>query len=72
MKKYIGAAGMFTGSPYIVMQKFQPDPLEGQTIRTPNLRFMNITDLNLDGKANLGITNVEIDQDTKNLAAYQG
>lgn len=72
MKKYIGAAGMFTGSPYIVMQKFQPDPLEGQTIITPNLRFMNITDLNLDGKANLGITNVEIDQDTKNLAAYQG
>lgn len=72
MKQYIGAAGMFTGSPYIVMQKYQPDPLEGQTIITPNLRFMNITDLNLDGKANLGITNVEIDQDTKNLAAYQG
>ena len=33
MKQYIGAAGMFTGSPYIVMQLSQPDPLNKSNIR---------------------------------------
>ena len=32
---------------------------------------MNITDLDLDGKLNLGITNTKIDQPTKNVVAYK-
>lgn len=72
MPKYIGASGMFTGSPYVVMALSQPDPLNKSTMITvPNLRFMNITDLDLDGKLNLGITNTKIDQPTKNVVAYK-
>ena len=70
--KYIGAAGMFAGSPYIVMQLTQKDPLSKSTmITTPNLRFANITDLTLDGRVNLGLTNVDIDRPTKNVIGYE-
>jgi len=72
MKRYIGASGMFTGSPYIVMARSQPDPLDkSNIIVVPNLRFMNIGDLTLDGHVNAGITNTKIDQDTINLVAYE-
>lgn len=71
MKKYIGAAGMFTGSPYIVMALSHPDPLDkSNIISVPNLRFMNVTDLTLDGNINLGITNTDIDQRTNNVVGY--
>lgn len=71
MKKYIGAAGMFTGSPYIVMALSHPDPLDkSNIISVPNLRFMNVTDPYLDGAINLGVTNTKIDQRTNNVVAY--
>ena len=71
MKKYIGAAGMFTGSPYIVMALSQPDPLDkSNTISVPNLRFMNVPDNTLNGVVNLGITNTEIDKPTNNVVGY--
>ena len=72
MKKYVGASGMFTGSPYIVMMKSRPDPLKpDKTILEPNLRFMNINDLKLDGNLNMNITNVDIDQKRSNVIAYK-
>lgn len=72
MKKYIGASGMFTGSPYVVMAKSHPDPLDkSNMILVPNLRFMNLIDNQLDGNINLGITNTEIDKATSNIVAYQ-
>lgn len=72
MPKYIGASGMFTGSPYIVMARSQPDPLDkSTTIVVPNLRFTNLKDIDLDGRINLGITNDYIDQHTKNVIAYE-
>jgi hypothetical protein len=71
MPKYIGAAGMFTGSPYIVMAKTQTDPFSRSTpIYTPNLRFTNLKDLDLNGNINIGITNVKVDQPTKNVISY--
>ena len=72
MPKYIGASSMFTGSPYIVMAMSQPDPLNKSTMITvPNLRFVNLKDLDLDGRINLGITHVDIDQPTKNVIGYK-
>lgn len=72
MPKYIGASGMFTGSPYIVMALSQPDPLnKGTMITVPNLRFANLNDLDLDGRLNLGITHVDIDLPTKNVIGYK-
>lgn len=71
MKKYIGAAGMFTGSPYIVMQLSRPDPLDkSNTIAVPNLRFMNVIDNTLDGAINMGITNTNINRSTNNVVGY--
>ena len=59
LPKYIGASGMFTGSPYIVMAKTRPDPTDSSNIIiTPNLRFMNVSDIELDGNINAGLTNV--------------
>lgn len=72
LKKYIGAAGMFTGSPYIVMLRARPDPLKPDNqIYEPNLRFMNINDIKLDGNLNMNLTNVKIDQDVNNIVAYK-
>ena len=72
MKKYIGAAGMFVGSPYVVMMKTRPDPLKPDlSIVEPNLRFMNIDDIELDGKLNMNITNVNIDQKRDGVVAYK-
>ena len=72
MPKYIGASSMFTGSPYIVMAMSQPDPLNKSTMITvPNLRFVNLKDIDLDGRINLGITNVDLDQPTQNVIGYK-
>lgn len=71
MPKYIGASGMFTGSPYIVMQLSEPDPLnKANQILVPNLRFMKVPDNDLDGRINLGITNDVIDKSTTNVVGY--
>ena len=71
MPKYIGASGMFTGSPYIVMQLSEPDPLnKANQILVPNLRFMKVPDNDLDGRINLGITNDVIDKPTTNVVGY--
>lgn len=71
LPKYIGAAGMFTGSPYVVMVASRPDPLDNSKIITvPSLRFMNVPKLELDKKINMDITNTKIDQSTRNVVAY--
>lgn len=70
MPKYLGAAGMFTGSPYIVMEATRPDPLGTKIVSSPILRFMNIPTLELNNKLNLGITNTKIDNITNNVVAY--
>lgn len=63
-KGYLGAAGMFTGSPYIVMSKRASDPLENsKSIYTPELRFMGLDN---DGFFNIGIKN-ETDIDISNI-----
>ena len=72
MKQYIGAAGMFTGSPYIVMQLSQPDPLnKSNIIAVPNLRFMNVSDNTLDGNINLNLTRVVDNRSTSNVIGYK-
>ena len=71
MKEYIGAAGMFTGSPYIVMMTTRGDPLHPETrIVEPNLRFMDLEDFRIDNKLNLGIKNVENDPKRRHVVSY--
>lgn len=54
---YIGASGMFTGSPYILMSKRDADPLDkSKNIYTPLLQFMQ---LHNDGLFNIGIKNIQ-------------
>lgn len=57
LPNYIGASGMFTGSPYIIIARSRPDPLEPDknVISVPNLRFMGINDSTVNGYANLKI-----------------
>lgn len=60
MKQYIGAAGMFTGSPYIILGQSQNDPLnKSNGIITPYLQFTDITNVELNNKTNSGIVNVQ-------------
>ena len=71
MKEYRGAAGMFTGSPYIVMMTTRGDPLHPETrIVEPNLRFMDLEDFRIDNKLNLGIKNVENDPKRRHVVSY--
>lgn len=71
LPKYLGAAGMFTGSPYIVMENSRPDPLDSsKLVMAPQLRFMNIPKYELDNEYNLGITNTQIDNVSTNIVAY--
>lgn len=72
LKQYIGAAGMFTGTPYIVMAKYSSDPInylepkvaeDKQTndITVPLLRFAPLDDGKeniLNKRLNLGIENI--------------
>ena len=72
LPKYIGAAGMFTGSPYVVMVKSRPDPLDqDKLIVAPSLRFMNVPIKKLDRQLNMDITDTLIDQLTHSVVAYQ-
>ena len=58
LNNYIGAAGMFTGSPYIVIGQSQLNPIDrGSVIQSPFLKFAPITDKVINDKANLGIVN---------------
>ena len=70
LPKYIGAAGMFTGSPYVVMVASRPDPLSGKILTVPSLRFMNVPKMELDKKINMDITSTRIDQSTRNVISY--
>ena len=71
MPRYIGAAGMFTGAPYVIMVNSRPEPLnKDKIILTPSLRFMNVPKMDIDQRINMGITNTKIDQLTKNVVAY--
>ena len=56
--KYIGAAGMFTGSPYIVMgPDYQTDLLSASTLTVPYLRFANINNKSVNKEMNQNIIN---------------
>lgn len=71
LKQYIGPAGMFTGSPYIVMMTTRGDPLHDDTrIVEPNLRFMNLEDFRMDNKINLGLKNVNDNPNRNRVASY--
>lgn len=69
LPRYIGPAGMFCASPYIVMEVTQRDPLDPSTsIVTPQLRFSPITN-SLDTMLNMGLTSVS--QETSNIMGTQ-
>lgn len=81
LQHYVGSAGMFTGSPYIVMEtSLQSDPLdrnnnmnERTKIMVPHLRFMSVVNSKLDGAANVGITNSYVrdtNMNTQNIVGY--
>lgn len=56
---YLGAANMFTGSPYIVIGAAQSNPIPNSanpTLYTPYLKFMPLNVGVLNGKANASIT----------------
>lgn len=66
LKQYIGSAGMFTGSPYIILGKSQNGPLQGDgDLITPYLQFMGIKDGMLNSLMNMGLTNI-VKSDTGN------
>ena len=73
LPKYIGAAGMFTGSPYIVIRATQIDPTDRTNrIYTPQLRFMATGSPSYDGQFNVGLVNDRIDDPAvKNVIAYE-
>ena len=61
LAEYIGASGMFTGTPFIVMARTGMNPLRElngakEPIVSPVLRFMNLDDQNLNNLLNLNIT----------------
>lgn len=61
---YIGAAGMFAGTPYIVLGTQQNDPLNKTVgITTPFLRFTGLTDNILNERLNNGIENITSETD---------
>lgn len=58
LKTYMGASGMFTGSPYIVMGQSTKDPLDAsKTTTSPYLMFTPLTDSVFNNELNLGIEN---------------
>ena len=58
LKNYMGAAGMFTGSPYIVMGQSVKDPLDdSKTTTSPYLMFTPLSDSVFNNELNLGIEN---------------
>ena len=58
MPQYLGAAGMWTGPPFVMLGDTLKDPSDPSTIRTePFLAFMPIADKALSNIGNLGIVN---------------
>ena len=58
LPNYIGASGMFTGSPYIVMGETSKDPLNNaETTISPYLMFTALSDSEFNNELNLGIEN---------------
>lgn len=66
VKQYIGAAGMFTGSPYIIMGESQLEPLKRESrIVAPYLQFMPLTSNEINNHANVNIINSSADHNHK-------
>lgn len=61
MKNYIGASGMFTGSPYVVIGASQRNPLKSGVVYAPYLKFAPILEDKFNDIANLGIINHSFD-----------
>lgn len=60
LPNYNGPAGMFTGTPFIVMVAQDKDYMKltnGKTV-TPSLKFLPITNTAIDKRINLGLTSV--------------
>lgn len=71
LKQYQGAAGMFTGPPYIVMMQTRGDPLHKDTrIVEPMLRFMDLDEFRMDNKLNMGLKNIVKDPKRNRVASY--
>ena len=57
LKQYIGAANMFTGSPFIILKETQKDPLDESSILIePQLMFMSVSDTKANDQMNMSIT----------------
>ena len=62
--KYIGAAGMFTGSPYIVMgPDYQTNLLNGEPLTVPYLQFASLVNDPINSEMNQNIVNTETNID---------
>lgn len=73
LAEYIGASGMFTGTPFIVMARTGMNPLRElngakEPIVSPVLRFMNLDDQNLNNLLNLNITEEVKDRGLSEIA----
>ena len=73
LAEYIGASGMFTGTPFIVMARTGMNPLRElngakEPIVSPVLRFMNLDDQNLNNLFNLNITEEVKDRGLSEIA----
>lgn len=65
LPKYIGASGMFTGSPYVVLAENSVGPNIGRDIKkySPYLKFLPTSDEVMDLRTNMGIVNVAENED---------
>lgn len=74
LHNYIGAAGMFTGTPFVVMKRSRPDPMSGKSTYVPCLGFMNISGngitSGMDNYANLGILSPQSVEDPNSVLHY--
>lgn len=71
MPNYIGAAGMFTGSPYIVMRRSRLDPISNQITLVPYLGFMHVNTGGIDNYGNLGIVAPQMEDDPNAIFHYK-
>ena len=66
---YIGAAGMFVGSPYIVMgTDTQKNPKNNQPLTAPYLRFANVYDNEINSKMNQSMVNDNSGEDNRPIS----
>lgn len=58
MPQYVGAASMWVGTPYVLIEDYSSDPTQSSVMRTsPYLHFMPLIDKNMIAYGNLGIVN---------------